>query len=160
MDEYYNNDPGTEDLSAGTPNSEPEALDPSQVEIVGVQNGKPGVGPWPGSNNIYYDNPAKPEGSPALAIVSLVTGIVSLVLSMSCCCLSMGLGGMVGFLGLISVVTGALSMILKKPGSGMAIGGIVTGAVSVLIAIVSILMMIGMFGAAYSDYSSYSASYY
>ncbi len=74
------------------------------------------------------------QGSSTLAIVSLVCGLVGLIVS-CCCCL-----GLVS--GIAAIITGALSIKKQNPGKGMAIAGIITGAVAVVLYL--ILWIIGM----------------
>ena len=72
-----------------------------------------------------------PEDKATLAIVSLCTGIGSIL--MSCCC---------GFLGLplsiAAIITGVLCKKNNKPGQGMALAGIITGAVGVVTFLISV----------------------
>lgn len=76
---------------------------------------------------------ATPTGNNGLAVASLVVGIVSLVLGI-CCCLGL-LGGIaaivMGFVarGQINASGG------RQGGNGMALAGIITGGIAILIAV-------------------------
>ncbi len=71
----------------------------------------------------YYvqEAPEEVNKSSGLSIASLVCGISALV----CCILTIPLS-------ITSIVLGIISLSKKNPGKGMAIGGIVTSAVSIL----------------------------
>lgn len=107
-------------------------------------------------NNDYSDPyqsvPAyseEPQGSKGLSITSMVLGICSIVFS--CCCLGGGLG-------IAALVTGIIAKVKNKPGSGMALAGIITGAVGLLIYIV--LTIIGLAsGSSDSFYESFMEGY-
>lgn len=77
----------------------------------------------------YYSGPLPPQyqppvGSSGLAIASLVLGIVGLTTSWF----------LVGLpLAIIGLVLGIISLVKRKPGSGMAIAGIITGAIGIVI---------------------------
>lgn len=77
--------------------------------------------------------PGEDGSSKALAIVSLVLGIISLV----CCCWSAGVVGIL-FSG-AAVVCGIIAVAKHQAGKGMAIGGLICGGVALLL---SIIMMI------------------
>lgn len=96
-----------------------------------------------------YSNPnnyavPEPQGSSALAIVSMVLGILSIVLG--CCCS----GGNIIF-SVAAIITGIISKKKNLPGDGMALTGIITGAIGTVFAIVMfIFFIIGMIGSAAS----------
>lgn len=82
----------------------------------------------PGGTGAQFGPP--PQQSPALAIASLVCGILGIL--MSCCC---GLFAIP--LPLLAIGLGVFAMM--KPdgaGKGMAIGGIICGAVAILMVVV------------------------
>jgi amino acid transporter len=89
-----------------------------------------------------YPTAPQPPPSNGLSIGALVTGILSLPLLIAC-----GLGGLVG---LVAIVLGVLGVRkaaeLGGLGRGASITGIVTGALSVVLAIV-FLVVLAMFGA-------------
>lgn len=64
-------------------------------------------------------------GGNGLAIASLVCGIVSIV--GFCCCIPIGILG-----GLAGIVLGIISKMKNMEGSGMALAGIITGAVGLV----------------------------
>ena len=77
------------------------------------------------------------DGSKVFAIISLVCGILSVI----CCCT-----GWIGIvLSVAAIVLGILSINKQEDAKGMAIAGIVCGAVGVLLALVILIM-----GAAFS----------
>ncbi len=82
--------------------------------------------------------PGEEGGSKALAIVSLVLGIVSLV----CCCWAFG------FLGVLfsaaSVVCGIIALAKHQAGRGMAIGGVICGGVALLLALIMTIVSLTM----------------
>lgn len=94
-----------------------------------------------------YNNPyAVPEqqGSPALAIVSMILGILSILLG--CCCS----GGNIIF-GIPAIITGVISKKKNLPGGGMALAGIITGVIGTVFALIMfIFFIIGMIGSAAS----------
>lgn len=83
------------------------------------------------NSNMQNNNESK-----GLAIAALVLGISSIVVG--CCMSYMGIP-----LAITGIVLGIVSLVKKKPGKGMAIAGIVTGSVAiVLIAIMLITAII------------------
>ncbi|MFA5710309.1 DUF4190 domain-containing protein, partial [Mycolicibacterium sp.] len=102
--------------------------------------GPPGYGAYPGGYGAPYDpyGPPVPMGTNNLATASLVTSIIGALLSLFCC-----LGG---FLPVVGIVLGiaALNQIRQthQQGRGMAIAGIVIGAITVVLLIV--LFMVGV----------------
>ncbi len=86
--------------------------------------------------------PAGPSGGNGLAIASLILGILAILF---CCCLfylsvPLGIGGL---------VTGIIAIWKQYPGKGMAIAGIITSAVALLLAI--ILFLFVFFVSIYGD---------
>lgn len=83
--------------------------------------------------------------SKTLAIVSMVCGIAGLVFSFICGCCGFGwLGTIVGIAG---VIIGVMCKMKNLPGQGMAIAGIITGGISILSGLGSIIMFaIGVIG--------------
>ena len=103
---------------------------PQQAPAYNMQGGYPGYQPTPSS---------------ALAIASLVCGILGVLTGIFIFSgLSLGLAGIVlGIVALVKVKNGTAS------GKGMAIGGIVTGALGMIVAVVVLilgLIGIGMLG--------------
>ena len=98
---------------------------PQQAPAYNMQGGYPGYQPTPSS---------------ALAIASLILGVVGLLSGW----LVFG-----GVLGLVGVILGIVALVKVKKGTasgkGMAIGGIVTGVLGMIVAaVVLILSMIGI----------------
>ena len=91
----------------------------------------------------YYDpySPAPQEGSQALSIVSLVLGIVAIVMAIATCC-CYGVPGAV--FGIASIICGIIAIATKKPGKGMAIAGIITGAASILVVIALVILILAL----------------
>ena len=86
-----------------------------------------------------YGNPYDPQPQPdnseskALAIASMVVGIASVVV---CCCISyVGLAA-----GIVAIVLGVISIKQQRAGKGMAIAGIVLGAVTIVVVIVCLIL--------------------
>ena len=75
------------------------------------------------------------EGSPALGIVSLVTGILAIIFL--CCCVYVS-----PLFSLIAIVTGVIG--LKFPGRGMAIAGLLCGILAILLGILFVILGLGM----------------
>jgi hypothetical protein len=83
----------------------------------------PNPNPYQAGSAPAYGAPQ--QGSPGLAIASLICGILSII---TCCCLLLN-----GPLSLAAVVMGGI--VLANPnagGRGMAIGGIITGGIGLL----------------------------
>ncbi|WP_294640948.1 DUF4190 domain-containing protein [Rothia mucilaginosa] len=98
---------------------------PQQAPAYNMQGGYPGYQPKPGSG---------------LAIASLICGILGVLTGIFIFSgLSLGLAGIVlGIVALVKVKNGTAS------GKGMAIGGIVTGALGMIVAVV--VLILGMIG--------------
>ncbi len=96
--------------------------------------------------------PVLPTNSKATA--ALITGITTLVLSWCC-----GLG----VLGLVAVVLGmkGRSEVRRSQGTqtgeGLALAGIITGAVAVLIGLATIALIIAVFASGSTAFTSYEA---
>ena len=75
-----------------------------------------------------------PEEPKTLSIVSLVCGIVGLLFS-CCCCL-----GLIG--DIAAIVTGILAKKKNCGGQGMALAGIIIGAVGIVIYIITVIINI------------------
>ena len=78
----------------------------------------------------YVQPDTRTQGS-GMAIASLVLGILALITSFTV------IGGVV--LGLLALIFGILVLRRNAPGRGMAIGGIVTGAIGVVLAVILII---------------------
>ena len=97
---------------------------PQQAPAYNMQGGYPGYQPTPSS---------------ALAIASLILGVIGLLSGW----LIFG-----GVLGLVGVILGIVALVKVKNGTasgkGMAIGGIVTGALGMIVAVV--VLILGLIG--------------
>lgn len=71
-------------------------------------------------------------GAGAMAIVSLVLGILSIVT----CCVGIGL-----IFGIVAIILAGISL-SKKRGKGVSIGGLVTGIIGTLLSLVIVIYMI------------------
>ncbi len=83
--------------------------------------------------NAYQQGPvnAGPQGpSKALAIVSLVLGILSIV-----CCWCGGFSGLL--MSIPAVVCGAIALAKKMGGKGMAIAGVICGGIAIILSIIT-----------------------
>ena len=87
-----------------------------------------------GQPGYYAENPyEKPSGGNiGFAIASLVCGIISLL----CCCL----GLFSAVLAIAAIVLGIITLCFKYDGKGMAIAGIATGGVGIVIVIASLII--------------------
>lgn len=88
-----------------------------------------------------YQTQNKPQGSSGLAIASMVLGILALVFS----CLGLG-----WILGIIGLILGIVSVFNKNPGRGMAIAGITTSAISILLIV--LLLVVGTLNYTYTPF--------
>lgn len=140
-DQYGGRQYGGEQYGNGQYGAQPEYGNPQygrqqDVTSAGRPAGYDQGGPWNGQGM----PPRRP--SPALAITSLVLGILGLLGSI----IVVG-----GLLGVLAVILGIVALVLARKGrasgKGMAIGGIVTGVLSVLIS----GAIIALFGAVFSD---------
>lgn len=85
------------------------------------------------NNQGFNQVPQQPQGSAGLSIASMVLGICSIVL----CCL----GYLAIIMAIIGLVLGIVSLKGQKPGRGMAIAGIVTSSIGLVLLVV--LLIIG-----------------
>lgn len=85
--------------------------------------------------------PAHPPAhrSRATAVVALVTGILSLLLVAL-------LGPFTTALGLAAVTTGAIALTRRLPGRGLALAGLITGAVGVVVSVVVTAVIVVLTG--------------
>jgi hypothetical protein len=83
----------------------------------------------PAPNQPQYVPVPEPKRGNGLGVAAMVVGIVSIVLSIIPI-----LGMMAFFLGTIAVILGLIAVFLKNRKKGMAIAGIILGAVSLIIA--------------------------
>jgi len=94
----------------------------------------------------FQPPPNKPPGQPrneGLAITSLVLGIVGIV--SACCCWLLS-----GPIGIAATITGFIALGKVNQGSaggkGMAIAGVVTGIVAILLSVASLILGIALQG--------------
>ncbi len=87
------------------------------------------------------------EGGTTLAIISMVLGIISILV---CCCNSY----VSLFLGLGALVCGIVSVSKKFAGKGMAIAGIICGAVSIVVSVVYLVLAAVVYSATGSSVTS------
>lgn len=98
-------------------------------------SGNSGANSYYNSSQTYYTDPVteKPSGGNiGFAIASLVCGIISLL----CCCL----GLFSAVLAIAAIVLGIITLCFKYDGKGMAIAGIATGGVALVIVIASLII--------------------
>ena len=74
----------------------------------------------------------QPQETGAMAIVSLIMGILSIVT----CCVGIGL-----IFGIVAIILAGISL-SKKRGKGVSIGGLVTGIIGTLLSLVIVIYMI------------------
>ena len=77
----------------------------------------------PPYGSVYEERPEQTGGT-GLAIASMVLGIVSIVLT----CLFIGI-----LPGIVGLILGIISIAKDKPGKGMAVAGIVTSAIGIVL---------------------------
>lgn len=131
----------------------PAAIPSYQEEIKINYNTEPQSYGTDSSSNAYYsssqpqyyaaenDGAKQGGGNIGFAIASLICGIVSLV----CCCFTL----FSAILAIAAVVLGVITLCFKYDGKGMAIAGIVTGGIGLVIVIFA---MIISGTAAYNEY--------
>lgn len=90
----------------------------------------------PETTNSNNTTVAKTSHGKGFAITSMVCGIVSIV----CCCAT----GLAVILAILALVFGIIAIVKKYPAKGMAIAGVVTGAVGVLAAIIVYISVISV----------------
>lgn len=83
----------------------------------------------------YYGNEPATETPSGMAIAGMVLGI----LSMLCCCIWY----VSAILAILALVFSIITVAKNKPGKGMAIAGIVCGAIGLIMAIVVVIGVIG-----------------
>lgn len=83
----------------------------------------------------YYGNEPATETPSGMAIAGMVLGI----LSMLCCCIWY----VSAILAILALVFSIITVAKNKPGKGMAIAGIVCGAIGLVMAIVVVIGVIG-----------------
>lgn len=83
----------------------------------------------------YYGNEPATETPSGMAIAGLVLGILSMV----CCCIWY----VSAILAILALVFSIITVVKNKPGKGMAIAGIVCGAIGLIMAIVVVIGVIG-----------------
>ena len=95
-----------------------------------------------------YGDISRPQGQNGLAIASLCVGIAGLPLSFFC--------GVLGLAGIVAVILGVIALNQIKQtgqdGRGLAIGGIVVGGISTLLAVILIVVFAAAIGSI--DYNS------
>ncbi|HIU74907.1 MAG TPA: DUF4190 domain-containing protein [Candidatus Pelethocola excrementipullorum] len=89
----------------------------------------------------YHMQNQQPQGSSGLSIASMVLGILSIVFS----CLGLG-----WILGVIGLILGIVAIFNKNQGRGMAIAGITTSAISILLII--LLLILGTLNYSYTAF--------
>ncbi|MDE5853682.1 MAG: DUF4190 domain-containing protein, partial [Ruminococcus sp.] len=105
-------------------NSNPDPIqnvNPNPVQPTNIYNQNGGNMGY----NSNFGQPPQQNGNNTLSIVSMVLGIISIV--GFCCCTPIGI-----LCGIGGVVTGIISKSQNMGGSGMALAGIITGAVGVV----------------------------
>lgn len=118
------------------------------------QNQDMNQNPYYSNSGAYYQNeynqygqqPIIEKKSKAFSVMSMVFGIICVV-----CCVCVGFSLI---LALLALMFGILSVVGKKGGKGMAISGIILGAVGLIIQIIILVRMwvlIPYFGDIYSD---------
>lgn len=113
--------------------------------------GTPPPPPGYGAPQGYGGQP--PQSNSTLAIVSLVTGIIGIL--GGCCC------GWLGIVGIAGIVTGVMARKEidqsggTKKGAGMALAGIICGAVGLVIGIILIILVFALGTFDYSYYSDF-----
>lgn len=105
-----------------------------------VPGGEPVQNPVPPAAPAYGAGPVQPKG---LAVSSLVVGIASLVLAW--------------WLGIVAIIGGIVAVVLgivaRKKGQSkpMSLWGIITGAVAIVLAIIAMIIIAAIIGAALND---------
>ena len=98
------------------------------------------------SQGQYYGNQPATEKPCGMAIAGMVLGILSMV----CCCIWY----ISGILAILALIFSIITIVKKKPGKGMAIAGVICGAIGLIIAIVMVVgfVAIRQSGMSSSDY--------
>ena len=97
----------------------------TSTQYAGGQTFNPGQQP-------YGSVQPQDTGAGAMAIVSLIMGILSIVT----CCVGIGL-----IFGIVAIILAGISL-SKKKGKGVSIGGLVTGIIGTLLSLVIVIYMI------------------
>jgi len=90
--------------------------------------------------NETYNTPANPEtpqGGKGFAIASMVLGITSVV---CCCCYFLSLP-----CGILGLVFGIVNLAQKRPGRSMALAGVITSGVALVLTVIFILFSLYIF---------------
>ena len=107
----------------------------------------------------YGQQPYQPvESTNPLAIVSMILGIVSAVITVFCCCFSYGAN--LPF-AIAAIITGVIQMKSKtnQKGRGMSLAGVITGGASIVLTIIAIVVIFVIYIIALISESSTSSSY-
>lgn len=97
------------------------------------------------NNQNFNQMPQQPQGGAGLAIASMVLGICSIVF----CCL----GYIAIVIAIVGLILGIVSLKGQRAGRGMAIAGIITSAIGLILLVV--LLIVG-----FSVMDSVDSSYY
>ncbi|WP_169786892.1 DUF4190 domain-containing protein [Nitriliruptor alkaliphilus] len=102
-----------------------------------------GAAPWTEQQPSWGPGGAAAPASNGMAVGALVTGIVALPLLVF-----VGVGGLIG--GIVAVILGIVALRRVKRGTGsgrgLAIGGIVLGAISIVMGVLIFVFFLGIFG--------------
>ena len=112
------------------------------------------------NGNYYGQPPYQPvEKTNPLAIVSMILGIVSAVITVFCCCFSYGAN--LPF-AIAAIITGVLQMKSKtnQKGQGMALAGVITGGASIVLTLIAAVVLVVIYIIAIISDSSTSYDYY
>ena len=112
------------------------------------------------NGNYYGQPPYQPvEKTNPLAIVSMILGIVSAVITVFCCCFSYGANLPVA---IAAIITGVLQMKSKtnQKGHGMALAGVITGGASIVLTLIAAVVLVVIYIIAIISDSSTSYDYY
>ena len=88
-----------------------------------------------GGGPAYPQNNMQPNESNALSITSMILGIFSITLG--CCITYIGIATAIA-----AIITGIISLKNKKPGKGMAIAGIITGAIAFVFLVICVVLVL------------------
>lgn len=98
-------------------------------------------------NNYYQEDPQKPviinqmedynsKKSNGMSIASLVLGITSIILCCAC--------GFPVILGTVGLIFGIISLVQNRQDSGMAVAGIITSTIGIILGIVVVILYFAM----------------
>lgn len=127
---------GGNDLPGGSGYQQPYQTQPQQTYTQG---------------GYYAAAPAQPQKASGLAIASMVCGIISIVI----CCVWY----LAAPLSIAAIVMGIINNVTKKGGTGMAIAGIVTGAIGLLLVIALFAMVFAGIYSGSVDWSELMTNY-